>query len=277
MELVFDRRGSGRAHAEGGSALVLLHGIGSRWQAFGPVIGALAELFDVWALDMPGFGASPPADPPIASIADLADRVGAWMRSQGIEGAHVAGNSTGGGVALELAARGAVASATALAPIGFWSPRERAFCQASLRSTRAIGAATRRYSRAMAANRLVRHVSFRQYLAHPQNMSVDEIVASVEALVGATAFEDVSRAFTGYVAPAGAADHVPVTIAWGAKDLLLLPRQARRARRLLPRARHVLLEDAGHLMMSDAPREVAALIAAGTRAPRPSPVPAEIA
>src|SRR6476620_713840 len=103
MDLVFDRRGAGEP-------LVLLHGIGSRWQAFAPVLDALAARFEVFALDMPGFGASPAPVPPIASIADLTDRVQAWMRERGIDGAHVAGNSTGGGVALELAARGAASS-----------------------------------------------------------------------------------------------------------------------------------------------------------------------
>ena len=54
MELVFERRGAGEP-------LVLLHGIGSRWQVFEPVLDLLASEFEVWALDMPGFGASPPA------------------------------------------------------------------------------------------------------------------------------------------------------------------------------------------------------------------------
>ena len=50
---------------------------------------------------------------PLSSIGRLTDEVQAWMRTKGLEGCHVAGNSTGGGVALELAARGAVASAVA--------------------------------------------------------------------------------------------------------------------------------------------------------------------
>ena len=118
MELVFERRGVGEP-------LVLLHGIGSRWQVFEPVLDLLTSEFEVWAVDMPGFGASPPATRPLSSIGTLTDEVQAWMRTKGLEGCHVAGHSAGGGVALELAARGAVASVVALAPIGFWSARER--------------------------------------------------------------------------------------------------------------------------------------------------------
>jgi pimeloyl-ACP methyl ester carboxylesterase len=259
MDLVFDRRGSG-------DPLVLLHGIGSRWQAFAPVLDTLAARFEVFALDMPGFGASPAPPGGVPTIAALTDEVQAWMAAQGIEGGHVAGNSTGGGVALELAARDAVASATALAPIGFWSRRERVWCQASLRATRALTAATRPLAPALAGNPVSRTLSLAQYYAKPWRLAPGEVVESIDALIGAPGFDDVLAAFTGYLAPASAADRVPVTIAWGARDRLLLPRQLERARRRIPRARHVLLPDAGHLMMSDAPEAVAALIAAGARA-----------
>lgn len=265
MELVHERRGSGEP-------LVLIHGLGSRWQAFEPVMEELARDFEVWAVDMPGFGASPPADPPIRSISDLTDRLEAWLDVHGLDRPHVAGNSTGGGVALELAARGAVASACGLAPIGFWSRRERIFCQVSMRNTRALAKLTRPFAAPMAANPVTRYLSFRQYLAHPGDMALDEIVESVDALIGASAFEDVSNAFTGYLAPANAADRVPVTIAWGDKDLLLLPRQLERSRRRLPRARHVLVPGAGHLMMFDDPAAVAEVVRAATRAPVGEPV-----
>jgi pimeloyl-ACP methyl ester carboxylesterase len=260
MDLAFDRRGTG-------DPLVLLHGIGSRRQAFAPVLEALAAEFEVFAVDMPGFGASPAPDPPITSIPDLTSRVQAWMSEQGLEGAHVAGNSTGGGVALELADRDAVASACGLAPIGFWSARERAFCQASVRNTRALSRAIRPIAPALAAHAATRTLTAAQLFARPWRLAPGELVADLDALIGATAFDEVNAAFTGYLAPATAADRVPVTIAWGAKDRLLLPRQLERARRRLPRARHVLIPGAGHLMMADEPEAVAAVIAAATRAP----------
>ena len=46
------------------------------------------------------------------------------MEGAGLERPHVAGNSLGGGIALELARMGVVASATALSPVGFWSAAE---------------------------------------------------------------------------------------------------------------------------------------------------------
>ncbi|HCU52375.1 MAG TPA: alpha/beta hydrolase, partial [Micromonosporaceae bacterium] len=64
------RRGSG-------SPLVLIHGIGHRWQAWEPVLDELAEHHEVLAIDLPGFGKSPVPDggmPPdmAATVASVA-------------------------------------------------------------------------------------------------------------------------------------------------------------------------------------------------------------
>jgi pimeloyl-ACP methyl ester carboxylesterase len=265
MELTFDRRGDGEP-------LVLLHGIGSHWQVFAPVLDILARDFEVYAVDMPGFGTSAPL-PGRTDILRLTDAIAAWMKTQGIDGGHVAGNSTGGGVALELADRGVVASATGLAPIGFWSARERLFCQASVRNSRLLSRLLRPILGALMARPAARTAFFAQVCGRPSLMGEQEAVEAIDALLGATAFDDTCAAFTGYLAPATAADHVPVTIVWGDKDRLLLPRQAQRARRRLPRARHVLIPGAGHLMMGDDPEAVADAILTAARAPKPVPVP----
>jgi pimeloyl-ACP methyl ester carboxylesterase len=189
MDLAFERRGAGEP-------LVLLHGLGSRRQVFAPVLGRLAGEFEVWALDMPGFGASPPPPRPVSSIGRLTDEVQAWLHGRGVEGCHVAGNSTGGGVALELAARGTVASATALAPIGFWSPRERAFCQGSVRATRALARRLRPIAPALLRQAPMRALLFAQYAAHPARIAPEDALGDVDALIGAPAFDDICAAFT---------------------------------------------------------------------------------
>src|SRR5512140_3471195 len=115
MELHHHRRGSGEP-------LVLIHGIGHRWQAWLPVLDRLAAHHDVVAIDLPGFGASPV--PPRGTAHDMAAAVrylGEFFEAHGLDTPHVAGNSLGGGIALELAAAGLARSATALAPVGFFT------------------------------------------------------------------------------------------------------------------------------------------------------------
>jgi pimeloyl-ACP methyl ester carboxylesterase len=59
---------------------------------------------------------------------------------------------------------------------------------------------------------------------------------------------------------------VPVTIAWGERDLILRPHQADRARARLPSASPVTLRGCGHLPMTDDPALVASTILATTGA-----------
>ena len=53
----------------------------------------------------------------------------------------------------------------------------------------------------------------------------------------------------------------PTTVAWGNRDrLLIFSRQAPRARRALPAARHVVLRGCGHVPTWDDPEQVARAI-----------------
>src|SRR3984893_10753580 len=122
-------------HREGtGPPLVLLHGIGHHWQAWRPVRALLPQDFEIIACDSPGFGRSDPlaesVEPTIPAYVDAFER---FFAELGLRRPHVAGNSMGGAIALELARRRAVSSATAFSPAGFWAPVALRFAQMSLR------------------------------------------------------------------------------------------------------------------------------------------------
>ena len=252
--LVHDRRGAG-------DPLILVHGLGSRRQVWDPVVDRLADRYEVLAIDLPGFGASPPyPNGHRATVKNLAASVAAFADEQGLERPHVAGNSLGGGIVLELAAQNAVRSATALAPIGFWSTRERQWCQASMRNIRMVGGAARPALPFLVGNPVTRSLLMAQFYGRPWLLDPADTVDATDALIGAASFDDACEDFTGYLAPEDAADHVPVTIAWGSRDGLLLPRQLNRARRRIPRARHVRLAGCGHIPMSDDPEASARVI-----------------
>jgi pimeloyl-ACP methyl ester carboxylesterase len=55
-----------------------------------------------------------------------------------------------------------------------------------------------------------------------------------------------------------------VTIAWGDRDRLLIPRQSQRARRLLPWANHVTLHGLGHAPFPDDPDVCARVLLQGS-------------
>lgn len=254
IEVAFERRGKG-------SPLVLLHGIGHRWQAWEPVLDALADRHDVIAVDLPGFGKSPLLpegrgyDMPAAvrACADI-------FEDMGLGRPHVAGNSLGAVISLELASRGLVSSATALAPAGFWTPRERAWALRVLSMIRMSGRSPSWLLTPLIRNRLFRMAAGGLLYGRPSRMTAEIMLADLASMVGAAGFDLVAEAGRGYVY-AAPPPSVPVTVAWGTRDRILWPRQARRAAALLPRARHVWLPRAGHVPMIDAPSQVAALIA----------------
>lgn len=226
-----------------------------------PVIDRLAEHHDVIALDLPGFGGSPmPAlgTPPGAD--SLTSLVLEFLADIGVRRPHVAGNSLGGLLALELARRGQVRSATALSPAGFASLPETAGARASLwLSVRAARRMARRAD-ALLAPRIGRQLALSLFLAHPARISPGDAAASVRALAGAPWFDETLPALRAMEFSDGGRIDVPVTIAWGDKDRLLLPRQARRAARAIPQARLLLLHGCGHVPTYDDPAQVARVL-----------------
>jgi pimeloyl-ACP methyl ester carboxylesterase len=256
LPLSYDRVGSG-------PALVLLHGIGSRRGAWKPVVGLLAASRDVLAVDLPGFGDSPVlAEPP--RVEALARAVAGWWEELGLERPHVAGNSLGGGIALELARMGVVASAAALSPIGFWEGWERPYSRLMLHVTHAAATRLGAQMRALARSPLGRQATAGLMYGRPRRRDPDELALDLELLARAPGWSTTLPAVRSYDFHAGEQLRVPVTVGWGTRDRLLVPRQAQRARAALPQARHVPLPACGHIPMSDDPDGVAALLLAGS-------------
>src|SRR3954468_10504436 len=135
--LALDRSGNG-------PPLVLLHALGLSRASWGPVVPMLAEQFDVLAVDLPGFGEAPSLPVGVGACPGaLAAAVAALLDDLGVERPAVVGNSVGGWVALELAARRPVASLTLLSPAGLWPGRTPRCCRASLRVPLAVPARRR--------------------------------------------------------------------------------------------------------------------------------------
>jgi pimeloyl-ACP methyl ester carboxylesterase len=252
----------GLDHHRGGSGppLVLLHGIGHTWRAWRPMLPALEQDFDVLAVDMPGFGRSEPCPPRIDSTPEaLADAVEDEMARAGFDRAHLAGNSLGGWVSLELARRGRAETVTAISPAGLQHAREKGW-----------GAGILRLERWFAQNApppgfLFQSPVGRILAAGPSYMRAwkkrpQDLAEEAELFASNPGF-DATLPYTFDGQPRGLTTlGVPVLILWGTLDLILLPRQGRRFERLIPGAELRYIRGIGHTPMSDAPEELAAAI-----------------
>jgi pimeloyl-ACP methyl ester carboxylesterase len=251
--------------------LLLMHGIGHRWQAWEPVIDLLAAERDVIAVDLPGFGASPPLpDNTPYNLNTVVEVLGEFIDKLGLDRPHLAGNSLGGLYSLVAGDHGLARSVTALSPAGFFNPLELKYAMLVLRATRRGAALPERTMRWLASSPRRRRLMFGMIYGHPDRMDTDTLVADAAALHSAVGFEPTLTAgrngmgrFTGVE---GTLDDIPVTIAWGTLDRLLRKGQAVRAQQTLPNARFVWLQGCGHVPMADDPELVAKVLLEGSSA-----------
>ncbi|MFT4263828.1 MAG: alpha/beta hydrolase [Nocardioides sp.] len=242
--------------------LILIHGMSSGPQAWAPVLSRLEQQREVHVVTLPGHHGRPiPRDFSSSTYVDLVE---AELDRLGIEAPDVVGNSLGGWIALQLAARGRARSVVCLAPAGGWpvgSPFDRlltAQFAAAYRVCRMLVApAGRPFRRTPGVRRALLHAM----VARPQRVSpraFDEIVADV---AGCRALrESLHRPAARDLAFTPAAP-CPVLIAWSAEDRILVSHAYRRTLAEQVGAPTVVtLPGVGHIPMSDEPDLVARTI-----------------
>ena len=250
-----------------GEPLLLVHGLGSHYQVWQPVIDRLAEQREVIGVDLPGFGGSPPLpDGGTPDAQQLTAAVASFLDDIGWERPHIAGNSLGGWVGLELAKRGRARSVAAIGPAGFGNKRERAFTVESLRSTHRIATLVYGAAPRLLASPLGRKLMLSQTFGRPERMTPEAAVAAVRNFADSPGVPGALEALRQGHFSGGDAIEVPVTMIWGDREMLLprRQRQAARSARAVPGARLIWLRGCGHAPMWDDPPAVAQAVLEAT-------------
>jgi pimeloyl-ACP methyl ester carboxylesterase len=249
VTLGFDRRGSG-------PPLVLIHSLGTDRCVWHPVHDRLAETRDVIAVDLPGFGDSEPlpgdeAPTPLA----LAGAVVSFLDGLGVSRPHVAGNSLGGWIALEMGVAETARSVTAIAPAGLWPralPPKPSIARGIAR------AATPVLSAVLATDR-GRRLALGATMRHPERVPREDALRLVRAYAAAPGYDTVNAAMRAGRFEGLDRVRVPLMFGWPEFDRLV-----GRPRQLPSAARNVVLRGCGHVPMWDDPEQVAALLLAGS-------------
>jgi pimeloyl-ACP methyl ester carboxylesterase len=254
----------GAPGAETREPLLLIHGLGASASVWDPVVPMLAPEREVIALDLPGFGGAPSLPDGVEpTAAAMAAALREELAARGIERPHVAGNSLGAWVGLELGRIGAARSVTCLSPAGLWrapiGPRK---------GTARIWA--RRLRPLVVAGLLVPQVRCRAlatFSARPQQVPAAAGRELVLGWIDSDGYDGANKAMREHVfQPAGypPASEVPVTIAWAELDRLVGPPrpECRPAG-----ARFLVLPGVGHTPMWDDPDLVARTILDGSTVP----------
>jgi pimeloyl-ACP methyl ester carboxylesterase len=267
------RRPRGRAGVRMETVL-LVHGIGHSCRAWDRVIPALAQEYDVVALDLPGGGKSdkPPTD---YSLGNQAGAIRHFLDELGLDRVTIVGHSLGGGVAMtfsylypERINRMALVSSAGLG-------RELGgiFRAANLPVAPRYVMRALFHPRARLARNVVSELAFRagaDPLFARQGEFAEETadwLLDMEDPATQAAFLNMLRASSNVRGQAISAldrlhlaERYPVLIVWGAQDRVFPVSHARRAARVLPSARVEVFQGCGHVPQVEMPDEFAAVV-----------------
>jgi pimeloyl-ACP methyl ester carboxylesterase len=247
-----------------GPPLVCLHGFLDTWRIWELVLPALERRHDVLALTLAGHAGGPPVELPLTD-ATIPDAVEQAMDAAGFESAHLVGNSLGGYVALQLAARGRARTVVALAPGGGWAPDDDSYREL-LRFQRGLLDMVRAgapHAEAILASREGRRRATRYLTVNYEHIPSELLVHQLRGVAAADAAPAlIEHALRSTWTLDAEGIVCPVRIIWGTEDVLLpWPRAATRFRNdWLPHADWIELDGVGHCPQLDVPLETAQLI-----------------
>jgi pimeloyl-ACP methyl ester carboxylesterase len=240
VPIAYDRTGDGAP----GPALVLLHPLGADRRMWDSIVARLGDRRQVIALDLPGFGDSPPLSDQAPTPRALASAVAAQLEAIGITRPHVVGNSLGGWVGLELGLSGVAERVTAIAPAGLW-PEPLVPKQGIAHR---VGRALLPLLGPFAATSVGRSVLLSGAVAHPRRVPAAQATHLVRAYALAPGFTAVNDAMRSSRFESLERIRCPVTLVWPDHDRLI-----QRPVWVPDRVDNVVLRDSGHIPVWDAP------------------------
>jgi pimeloyl-ACP methyl ester carboxylesterase len=242
--------------------LVLLHALGMSprvWEGARPLLEPHHEVIALTTLGHRG-RATPSRRP--LKVGDLVDDVERAFDARGLERPHIAGNSLGGWMAIELARRDRARTVCALSPAGSWTAGTVEQTAGVRKIRRSIRLA--RFGRALPMPLLwrlaiARRVTLRDIAEHGDRVTAEQTAEATRDLLGCVVADDM-LATDEEIRPLDPLP-CPITLAWAGDDKLLPPeRNGAVARERMPRARYVELAGVGHVAMIDDPEGVARAI-----------------
>ena len=259
---------------EGLPPALYVHGLGGSSQNWSQLMAEFDGLVDSEALDLPGFGDSPPPDDGDYSVTGHARAVIRYLDAAGRGPVHLFGNSLGGAITTRVAAvrPDLVRTLTLISPALPEIRVQRSALPTALLGVPGIASLFTRISREWTAEQRVRGVLGLCY-GDPGMVTPEAFRYAVEELerrlqlpyfwdVMARSSRGIVNAYTlgGQHGLWRQAERVlaPTLLVYGGRDQLVGYRMAQRAARTFRDSRLLSLPDAGHVAMMEYPETVAA-------------------
>ncbi|GGY89781.1 alpha/beta fold hydrolase [Streptomyces poonensis] len=259
---------------EGLPPALYVHGLGGSSQNWSALMPLLDGLVEGEALDLPGFGDSPPPDDGNYSITGHARSVIRFLDAAGRGPVHLFGNSMGGAIATRVAAvrPDLVRTLTLISPALPEIRVQRSALPTGLLALPGVAALFTRLTREWTAEQRVRGVTALCY-GDPGRVTPEGFRHAVEEMerrlqlpyfwdAMAQSARGIVNAYTlgGQHGLWRQAERVlaPTLLVYGGRDQLVSYRMAQRAARAFRDSRLLTLPDAGHVAMMEYPETVAA-------------------
>ncbi|CAN2238080.1 MhpC Predicted hydrolases or acyltransferases (alpha/beta hydrolase superfamily) [actinobacterium SCGC AAA044-D11] len=236
--------------------IVLIHGLGSAATAWKPIIPKLETKFKVITLDLPGHGNADWVDHRALEPEVLAKLVFDLMDENGIDNFHLAGNSLGGWVALEMAALNPerIKSLVGLAPAGLW--QNPATTRARYAFSKVMADSLKGVAPKLLKVGVARKIGFEAFTPNWSTLDLETCIDAVTALGNCHGYYHTWDAMLHRRFDKAIPKTVPTTIIFGDSDWTL-PVENSQERSLAPaHCRWVVLPVCGHAPMWDRPDEV---------------------
>ncbi|TQK96702.1 pimeloyl-ACP methyl ester carboxylesterase [Streptomyces puniciscabiei] len=264
---------SRRPAREGLPPALYVHGLGGSSQNWSSLMAELDGVVDSEAVDLPGFGDSPPPDDGNYSVTGHARAVIRYLDAAGRGPVHLFGNSLGGAVTTRVAAvrPDLVRTLTLVSPALPELRIQRTAAPTALLGVPGVAALFTRFTKQWTAEQRVRGVLALCY-GDPGRVSPEAFQHAVEELerrlqlpyfwdAMARSARGIVNAYTlgGQHGLWRQAERVlaPTLLIYGGRDQLVGFRMARRAARAFRDSRLLSLPDAGHVAMMEYPNVVA--------------------
>jgi pimeloyl-ACP methyl ester carboxylesterase len=241
--------------------LLLIHGFTDTARTWDPLVPLLAGEYDLIVPTLLGHRGGNPLPTPLGRPLDaLVTDLERTLDGAGHHTAHIVGNSLGGWLAFELAARGRARSVLALSPGQGWEgdtvPQDVARRFARTNRLAPLGS---RMAETLAARPGLRKIALRDVIAHPERVPPSTAVELIRGAADCPMYDPwVDAAMGGDFRSDLEPIDVPIRIAWGSRDRTLpFKTCSAHFRSALPAAEWVELPDCGHLPQHDDPQLVA--------------------
>ncbi|WP_405678639.1 alpha/beta hydrolase [Streptomyces sp. NBC_00868] len=253
---------------------LFVHGLGGSSQNWSDLMTRLADTVDGEALDLPGFGWSPPPADRDYSVTAFARVVIRHLDAAGRGPVHLIGNSLGGAVSTRVAAvrPDLVRTLTLVSPALPELRVQRAAVPTALLAVPGMGAMLGRLAQGLTAEQRTRGVTELCY-GDPARVTPEGFRDAVEEMERRMAlpyfWESLSRSSRGIVdAYTLGGQHglwrqaqrvlAPTLLVYGGRDQLVSYRMAHKAAAAFRGSRLLCLPEAGHVAMMEYPEVVAA-------------------